>query len=85
MRADEPRLHMMLGTLEFADGNAEEALRHLDVVAAAEPRLPGLHNKLGEVYLVDEAIRSSSGGVQEGADDRPRQPRRLRRTGTGKT
>jgi tetratricopeptide (TPR) repeat protein len=48
---DEPRLHMMLGTLEFADGNAEEALRHLDVVEAAEPRLPGLHNKLGEVYL----------------------------------
>ncbi|QDT74399.1 alkaline phosphatase family protein [Lacipirellula limnantheis] len=48
---DEPRLHMMLGALEFADGNADEALRHLDVVAAAEPRLPGLHNKLGEVYL----------------------------------
>jgi tetratricopeptide (TPR) repeat protein len=47
----EPRLHMMLGTLEFSEGNADEALRHLDLVAAAEPRLPGLHNKLGEVYL----------------------------------
>ncbi|WP_152099343.1 alkaline phosphatase family protein [Lacipirellula parvula] len=48
---NEPRLHMMLGTLEFAEGNAEAALRHLDIVAAAEPRLPGLHIKLGEVYL----------------------------------
>jgi len=47
----EPRLHMMLGTLEFAEGNADEALQHLDLVAAAEPRLPGLHHKLGEVYL----------------------------------
>jgi tetratricopeptide (TPR) repeat protein len=42
---------MMLGTLEFAEGNADEALRHLDLAGEAEPRLPGLHNKLGEVYL----------------------------------
>ena len=48
---DAPRMHMMLGALEFADGNPAAALEHLQQVAAAEPRLPYLHNKLGEVYL----------------------------------
>lgn len=48
---DEPRLHMMLGTLAFAEGHPEAALVHLDAVEAAEPRLPGLHNKLGDVFL----------------------------------
>lgn len=47
----QPRLHMMLGAIEFADGNSEAALEHLDQVAKAEPRLPGLHTKLGDVYL----------------------------------
>ncbi len=47
----EPRMHMMLGVLAFSAGDAEAALEHLRVVEATEPRLPGLHNKLGEVYL----------------------------------
>jgi tetratricopeptide (TPR) repeat protein len=48
---DEPRLHMMLGALEFADGNSQQALQHLNRVGDAEARLPGLQNRLGEVYL----------------------------------
>jgi tetratricopeptide (TPR) repeat protein len=48
---DEPRLHMMLGTLEFTDGNSQRALEHLNRVGDAEARLPGLYSRLGDVYL----------------------------------
>jgi predicted AlkP superfamily phosphohydrolase/phosphomutase/tetratricopeptide (TPR) repeat protein len=47
----EPRIHMMLGTLEFAEGSPEKALAHLAQVGDADSRLPGLHSKLGDVYL----------------------------------
>lgn len=57
---EHPRVNMMLGVLELAEGKSAEALESLRRVAAAEPRLPHLHNKLGEVYLsmrrYDEAI-----------------------------
>ncbi|QEG37440.1 alkaline phosphatase family protein [Bythopirellula goksoeyrii] len=48
---EAPRMHMMLGTLEFADGNTEAALDHFQEVVKSEPRQPGLYNKLGEVFL----------------------------------
>lgn len=48
---DHPRVNMILGVLELADGRAAEALERLERAMAAEPRLPYLHNKLGEVYL----------------------------------
>lgn len=48
---DAPRMHMMLGTIEFAAGNHAAALTHLEQVAETDARLPNLHNKLGEVYL----------------------------------
>jgi predicted AlkP superfamily phosphohydrolase/phosphomutase/tetratricopeptide (TPR) repeat protein len=47
----EPRIQMMLGALEFSEGNSERALEHLMAVEEAEPRLPGLHTRLGDVYL----------------------------------
>ncbi|WP_145382002.1 alkaline phosphatase family protein [Botrimarina mediterranea] len=57
---DSPRTRMMLGSLEFAEGNAQAAMTHLREVAASDPRLPGLHNKLGQVLLetkhYDEAV-----------------------------
>jgi tetratricopeptide (TPR) repeat protein len=46
-----PRSDMMLGVLEFSAGNTDKALKHLEIVEQAEPRLPGLHVKLGDVYL----------------------------------
>ncbi|QDU55822.1 alkaline phosphatase family protein [Aeoliella mucimassa] len=46
-----PRVLMMLGTLEQAEGNTEIALEYFEKVAATEPRLPGLHNRLGRVHL----------------------------------
>lgn len=45
------RVDLMLGTLEFSDGNTERALELLERVAAADASLPMLQNKLGEVYL----------------------------------
>ncbi len=58
--SDSPRLHMMLGALEFSAGRRELALEHLSRVEKSEPRLPGLHIKLGDVYLdtrrYDQAI-----------------------------
>ncbi|MEN1678074.1 MAG: alkaline phosphatase family protein [Planctomycetota bacterium] len=48
---DHPRVNMMLGVLELAEGNPEAALELLERAMVSEPRLPYLHNKLGEVYL----------------------------------
>lgn len=48
---DEPRTRMMLGALELAEGRPQAAAEHLRFVADSSPRLPGLHNKLGSVYL----------------------------------
>ncbi|TWT99438.1 tetratricopeptide repeat protein [Botrimarina colliarenosi] len=45
------RTRMMLGALEFAEENPEAAMEHLRAVAASDPRLPGLHNKLGQVLI----------------------------------
>ena len=46
-----PRVMMMLGTMEQSQGHSEAALELFQQVLAAAPRLPGLHNKLGRVYL----------------------------------
>ncbi len=45
------RAHLMQGTLDLADGHLESALEHLLEVERTEPRLPGLHQRLGQVYL----------------------------------
>lgn len=54
---DAARLHMMLGALEFSEGNAERALEHLQQVAGRQNRLPDLHTKVGEVYLATGRYR----------------------------
>ncbi len=48
---ESPRVGMMLGTLEFSEGNTSVAERWFRQIADLDPRLPGLHNKLGRVYL----------------------------------
>lgn len=57
-----PRRDMMVGALEFAEGRIETALERFQRVLAARPRLPELHNKLGDVYLAarryEEAIEA---------------------------
>ena len=46
-----PRAHLLQGTLDLAEDNNESALEHFLKVEAAESRLPGLHQRLGQVYL----------------------------------
>ena len=46
-----PRLDMFLGILAAAEGNDEESLQHLRKAETAEPRLPCLHNQIGNIYL----------------------------------
>ncbi len=46
-----PSAHLLIGTLEFGERNIDAALEHLLAAERAEPRLPGLHNQLGQVYL----------------------------------
>jgi tetratricopeptide (TPR) repeat protein len=41
----------LVGTIELADGNAEEGLASLLRAEEAEPHLPNLHLRLGETYL----------------------------------
>ncbi len=46
-----PWAHLLLGTLELAERNTDAAQDHLLRAEQAEPRLPGLHNRLGQLYL----------------------------------
>ena len=46
-----PWANLLLGTLELAERNTDRALEHLLAAEKAEPRLPGLRNRLGQVYL----------------------------------
>ena len=54
MLSDEnpsPRAHLLRGTLDLADGDYESALKHFQEVERTQPRLPGLHQRLGQTYL----------------------------------
>jgi predicted AlkP superfamily phosphohydrolase/phosphomutase/tetratricopeptide (TPR) repeat protein len=46
-----PRAHLLQGTLDMAAGDNDVALKHFLIVEQSEPRLPGLHQRLGQVYL----------------------------------
>jgi predicted AlkP superfamily phosphohydrolase/phosphomutase/tetratricopeptide (TPR) repeat protein len=46
-----PHAQLLLGTLEFYSGNDEQAQKHLLQAETADPRMPGLHHQLGQVYL----------------------------------
>ena len=46
-----PRAQLLMGVLELHERHAEEAMSHLQEAEKAEPRLPGLHNQIGRVYL----------------------------------
>jgi tetratricopeptide (TPR) repeat protein len=45
-----PQLDLIMGTIEFAEGNAQAALDRLERAERAEPRLPNLHIQIGTVY-----------------------------------
>ncbi len=57
-----PRSLLMLGILEYYDRRIDQSLQYLQKAEQAEPRLPGLHNQIGRVYLRmkrwEDALRS---------------------------
>lgn len=61
-KREYPQLYLLKGTLEYARGNNEVALEYLFKAEQSDPRLPQLHQQLGNVYLkmrrIDEAERA---------------------------
>lgn len=57
-----PTVNLLLGRLEAIEGDFDRALEYLGKAEATDPRLPGLHLQLGQIYLRmrrhDEAVRA---------------------------
>jgi len=51
---DAPQANCFLGMICFRHGDTDAALEHLHRAEKADPRLPGLHNRIGHVYLARE-------------------------------
>jgi len=49
--ADAPHANLYMGMIHFRRGDTDKALEFLKQAEKAEPRLPGLHVQIGEVYL----------------------------------
>ena len=49
--ADAPLANLYLGMIAFRRGDTEKALKYLRRAEKADPRLPGLHCQVGNVYL----------------------------------
>jgi tetratricopeptide (TPR) repeat protein len=50
-KREYPQLFLLKGTLEYAKKNYKTALEFLDKAQKADPKLPQLHQQLGNVYL----------------------------------
>lgn len=49
--AEGPRQDLLMGVIHFGADQSERALEYLLKAESAEPRLPGLHIRIGNVYL----------------------------------
>ena len=49
--ADAPQANLYLGMIAFRRGDTTKALKYLHRAEKADPRLPGLHCQIGNVYL----------------------------------
>ena len=49
--ADAPQANLYIGMIAFRRGDTTKALKHLKRAEKADPRLPGLHCQIGNVYL----------------------------------
>ncbi len=58
-KREYPQLFMLKGTLEYAKKNYEEALTNLYRAEKADPRLPQLHQQLGNVFLRMRRIKDA--------------------------
>ncbi len=50
-KADAPQANLYIGMIAFRRGDTTKALKHLERAEKADPRLPGLHCQIGNVYL----------------------------------
>ena len=50
-KADAPQANLYMGIIHFRRGDTDKALEHLKEAEKAEPRMPGLHVQIGNVYL----------------------------------
>ena len=49
--ADAPQANLYMGIINFRRGDTDAALSHLKQAEKMEPRMPGLHCQIGNVYL----------------------------------
>lgn len=49
--ADSPQAQLYMGMIAFRRGDSDSALAHLKDAEKSEPRMPGLHVQIGNVYL----------------------------------
>lgn len=50
-QTDAPQANLYLGIISFRRGDADAALKYLKEAEKADPRMPGLHVQIGNVYL----------------------------------
>ena len=50
-KEDAPQANLYMGIINFRRGDTDAALKYLKQAEKAEPRMPGLHNQIGNVYL----------------------------------
>ncbi len=50
-KADAPQANLYLGIISFRRGDTDAALKYLKEAEKADPRMPGLHCQIGNVYL----------------------------------
>jgi len=58
-KVEYPQLFLLKGTLEYAKKNYSEALKNLYRAEKADPRLPQLHQQLGNVFLRMRRIKDA--------------------------
>ncbi|MBU0675049.1 MAG: alkaline phosphatase family protein [Proteobacteria bacterium] len=61
-----PHLDLLLGSVLLAENQLVQALEHLLKAEKAEPRLPKLHNQIGNVYLGIKLWRSAEAAFLKG-------------------
>ncbi|MEE9293836.1 MAG: alkaline phosphatase family protein [Phycisphaerae bacterium] len=66
--ADAPLANLYMGMIAFRRGDTDTALDHLRQAEASDPRMPGLHCQLGNVYLRRKRWADAEGAFQKALD-----------------
>jgi len=63
-----PWADLLLGIIQFEDGDMDTALAHLLKAEAADPRLPDLHLRIGETYLRKKFVSEAERAFKQAID-----------------